>query len=78
MASKKSPEPKQGLGGVPIYHGTRIPSEAFIGAISEYPGVRISMDGRGKAPDNVYATGIGRGTGIVDMFVEMGQCYSAA
>jgi len=34
--------------------GSQFTSEAFIGAVRQYPDVRISMDGRGRAFDNVF------------------------
>jgi putative transposase len=34
--------------------GSQFTSDAFIGAIKEYPDSRISMDSRGRALDNVF------------------------
>jgi putative transposase len=37
-----------------IDKGAQFTSEAFIGAIREYPGIRISTDGRGRAFGNMF------------------------
>ncbi len=50
--------------------GAQFTSEAFISAIREYPDIRISMDGRGRALDNVFVERLWRSLKHEDLYLK--------
>jgi putative transposase len=50
--------------------GSQFTSEAFIGAIRQYPDIRISMDGRGRALDNVFVERLWRSLKHEDLYLK--------
>jgi putative transposase len=50
--------------------GSQFTSEAFIGAVRQYPDVRISMDGRGRALDNVFVERLWRSLKHEDLYLK--------
>lgn len=50
--------------------GSQFTSEAFINAVREYPGIRISMDGRGRALDNVFVERLWRSLKHEDLYLK--------
>jgi putative transposase len=50
--------------------GSQFTSEAFISAIREYPDIRISMDGRGRALDNVFVERLWRSLKHEDLYLK--------
>lgn len=49
--------------------GSQFTSEAFINAVREYPDIRISMDGRGRAFDNVFVELLWRSLKHEDLYL---------
>ena len=50
--------------------GAQFTSDAFIGAIQDYPEIRISMDGRGRALDNVFVERLWRNVKHEDLYLK--------
>lgn len=50
--------------------GAQFTSDAFIGAIQEYPEISISMDGRGRALDNVFVERLWRSLKHEDLYLK--------
>lgn len=50
--------------------GAQFTSDAFIGALKKYPTLRISMDGRGRALDNVFVERLWRNVKHEDLYVK--------
>jgi len=50
--------------------GSQFTSEAFTGAIRQYPDIRISMDGRGRALDNVFVERLWRSLKHEDLYLK--------
>ncbi len=50
--------------------GAQFTSDAFISAIREYPDIRISMDGRGRALDNVFVERLWRSLKDEDLYLK--------
>lgn len=50
--------------------GAQFTSEAFISAIREYPDINISMDGRGRALDNVFVERLWRSLKHEDLYLK--------
>jgi putative transposase len=50
--------------------GSQFTSEAFISAVRQYPEIRISMDGRGRALDNVFVERLWRSLKHEDLYLK--------
>ena len=50
--------------------GAQFTSDVFIGALKKYPTLRISMDGRGRALDNVFVERIWRSVKHEDLYMK--------
>jgi len=50
--------------------GSQFTSDAFIGALSAHPGIRISMDGRGRALDNIFVERLWRSVKHEDLYLK--------
>ena len=50
--------------------GAQFTSIAFIGALTEYPSISISMDGRGRALDNIFVERLWRSVKHEDIYLK--------
>lgn len=50
--------------------GAQFTSDAFIGALKKYPTIRISMDGRGRALDNIFVERLWRSLKHEDIYLK--------
>ena len=50
--------------------GAQFTSTAFIGALAEHPSIRISMDGRGRALDNIFVERLWRSVKHEDIYLK--------
>ena len=50
--------------------GAQFTSDAFIGALKKYPTIRISMDGRGRALDNVFVERLWRNVNQEELYLK--------
>jgi putative transposase len=50
--------------------GAQFTSDVFIGALKQYPGLRISMDGRGRALDNIFVERLWRSVKHEDLYLK--------
>lgn len=58
------------IGNLKTLPGTQFTSEAFIGALKKYPTIRISMDGRGRALDNIFVERLWRNVKHEDLYLK--------
>jgi putative transposase len=50
--------------------GSQFTGDAFIGALKKYPTIRISMDGRGRALDNIFVERLWRSVKYEDLYLK--------